>query len=396
MNINKNYAIADYHSTHKKIKGLPHIESIINYWIKTENIEEIMDTLYLIYSYGVKYIEMFETKIVALESLANSLLENLKDWENNYIYLHFELFKFKVAYLKMKDSTLELGMKLIDLINKSNIDSQWLLIIKIGILLFMIGIDSKSIKKEDLVKLGKDYHSIISLIKKDLKCEIYYTFLLLFNLYYGFLRILGIKAYPINQIKIINLLKDQKDTIAYFIEDIEDKIGLIREEYLTEVLKYLDGLGVKELNDMRLTIKRKLISFSINSQDSLRVTEGIKELKEFIDFLTLNRDTYDFIYTNLMNWYEQLLTLALKNFDADKNNYFKCAEDYFELGIKNEESKSHCLFMTMALTISIYLSHDFIEEVKFISIPWNIFYENYLMRLVLKQISSLFKAIQLI
>ena len=276
----------------------------------------------------------------------------------------------------MKDSALELGIKLIDLINKSNIDLQWLLIVKIGILLFMNGIDTKSVRKEDLIKLVKDYHSIISLIKKDFKCEIYYTFLFLFNIYDGFLRILGIKVIPINQIKIINLLKDQKDTIAYFIKNIEDKIGFIKEEYLTEVLEYLDGLGVNKLNDLRLTIKSKLISFNFNSQDSLRVSEGSKELKEFIDFLTLNRDTYDFIYTNLMSWYEQILPLALKSFDADKNHYFKCAEDYFELGIRNEENKRYCLFVTMTLTIILYLSHDLIEEVKISSTSLNTFNKN--------------------
>ena len=90
----------------KKIKGLPHIERIITYWTKTENIEDILNTLILIKLYGVKYIEMFETKISSLVSLADSLLENLKDKEIitfictlNSINLKLNVIRWRIVHL---------------------------------------------------------------------------------------------------------------------------------------------------------------------------------------------------------------------------------------------------------------------------------------------------------
>ena len=355
--INKNYVIVDYYSSHKKIKGLPYIERIINYWIKTENIEEILDTLFLIYSYGVKYIGMFETKIAALKALADSLLENLKDRENNCFYLHFELFKFKIAYLKMKDSTLELGIKLIDLINKSNIDLQWLLIMKLVIF-------SCTFDKEVLIKIEKDFQSIISWLEEDFQCQIYYINIGLFSYSLQALNNLGITIDTNIHIKILSIIKDQKETFVAFIAIIKTSKCLVDREHLITVLEYLDNLGVSKLNELRLLIRFFLISSNICPPDDLKIDEWYKELQEFIDYLSANKDKFDYIEEILLRLYIPFLRESQGRLNID--SYFKYAEDFIELGIKNDEGRKEIICEIMESSIVLYLNNNQVEKVSII------------------------------
>ena len=361
MNINKNYVIVSYYSTHKKIKGLSYIERIINYWTKTKNIEDIFNTLILVKSYGVKYIEMFETKISSLESLADSLLENLKDKVNNYFCLHFEFNKFATALLKKKDSTLKLGIKLINLINKSNIDWQWLFTMKLALFSYIFDKDSNSIDKEELIKIEKDFQSIISWLEEDLQFQIYYIDIKLFNYHFQALMNLGIAIDTDIQMKILSILKDQKDTLAYFIENIGDNIHLVHREHLITVLEYLDNLGASKLNELRLGIRLLLINAKICLPDDLKIDEGHKELLELIDYLSVNKDKFDYIEEMLLTLYEQFFIVFQDRFDIDF--YSKYAEDFIELGIKNDEGRKEIIWEIMESLILQYLNHDQVEKV---------------------------------
>ena len=330
---------------------------MINYWTKSKNIEDIFNTLILVKSYGVKYIEMFETKISFLESLADSLLENVKDKKNNYFYLHFELFKFKFACYKMKDGALELGMRLIDLINKSDIDLQWLLIMKLVIF-------SCTFDNEELIKIEKDFQSIISWLEEDLQCQIYYINIGLFSYPLQALKNLGMTIDTNIQMKILSIIKDQKDTFVDFIADIKTSKCLVDREHLITVLEHLDKLGVNKHNELRLAIRFSLISSNISSPDDLKIDEEHKELQEFIDYLSANKDKFDYIEEILLRLYILFLRESQGRLDID--GYFKYAEDFIELGIKNDEGRKEIICEIMESSIVQYLNNDQVEKVNII------------------------------
>ena len=336
---------------------------MIKYSIESRNISNINWTLDHIIGYGMKYIDDYEPKALILESIIDSLLENQKDREKNFIYVHSGILKLQILTKKeLRKEAIDLGLKLIKIFDNSKLDTNWSLIFKILISLIMFSNDPESINQGELLKMRRDFVSITDLIGTDLQYEVYYTGIGIFGTIVQIFQAMNITCDPAIPLKYINFLKDQKDTLIKFFTSSECYAEVSIEEPLKIAIQYLDELGAHELNNMRITLNFQLIIIGFMSGEEIKVRENYKKLQDFINFLTQHKDTYDYINQKLMCWYQLILPMLLSM--EDSQGYIKYAELLIESVIKENDYRE-AIWRIMDTTVNLYLNFGQIEKVNF-------------------------------
>ena len=336
---------------------------MIKYSIESRNISNINWTLDHIIGYGMKYIDDYESNALILESIIDSLLENQKDREKNFIYVHSGILKLQILTKKeLRKEAIDLGLKLIKIFDNSKLDTNWSLIFKILISLIMFSNDPESINQGELLKMRRDFVSITDLIGTDRQYEVYYTGIGIFGTIVQIFQAMNITCDPAIPLKYINFLKDQKDTLIKFFTSSECYAEVSIEEPLKIAIQYLDELGAHELNNMRITLNFQLIIIGFMSGEEIKVRENYKKLQDFINFLTQHKDTYDYINQKLMCWYQLILPMLLSM--EDSQGYIKYAELLIESVIKENDYRE-AIWRIMDTTVNLYLSFGQIERVNF-------------------------------
>jgi hypothetical protein len=93
----KNRFIADYYSSYNMEKGIPYLNNIVDYAIKTKDFHTINCVLDQMMGYGMKYLDLHESKLKVLNNLVDKLWEGRTDKESHKSYLHIDLLKLGFA-----------------------------------------------------------------------------------------------------------------------------------------------------------------------------------------------------------------------------------------------------------------------------------------------------------
>ena len=210
----------------------------------------------------------------------------------------------------------------------------------------MFSNDDESIDQGDLLKMKKDFISIVDVIDTDEEYYINYSGIGLFGILAQILQALGIYFDPKIPLKYEKVFLEQKYTYTKFFSSLESFLDPCIEPSVLKSLEIIDELGFHELSPTRITLKMQAISFNFMNQNQTSIMLGLQKVNELVVFLKSHEDKYDFCKARLFQCYSLLLPLALNM--NDKESYMKYIKDYINLGMEYSENKDilHNQFIT--------------------------------------------------
>ena len=325
--------------SHKETKeGLCYIDEMLKYAVQSKKIYIINLILDHSIDYWIEHPDELEPKILTLKSSIDSLLETQQDKERNAAYFYSEMIKLTIySRRELKKEAIELGKKLIDVLNNLKLEPHWILNFKVWVFQHLLINDKESIDQGEILKIKKAFTSITDLIGTDRQFEVYYTEIEVYVTIVQIFQVMGITCDSSTQTKYAELLKDNKLTFIKFFTSLENYTSLSCREQQNKWMEYLDELEAHELNYMRLKCQLQIICLNFQNQNNISMGIGCQKLQEFISYLNQHRNKYTYIKELLTRSYQIILQLTQN--DLDPKIYLNFAEDYIELGLDSYENR---------------------------------------------------------